>query len=238
MANFLFGIPIFVVATLWLSFLTYLAPSVPESEENPLKFPTSFDDVFKLSKLFKSYHETNRIYMLGLFISAYLYKQAFSIPGSALLNILGGNIFGFWTSLPLCCILTGIGATLSYTMSKVFAADLVTRIWPNEVDKIRTKIINRDNMFYYWLSLRLMPFTPNWLLNLISPIVGVPLHLFFITVFIGLIPYNYVCVQAGAMISNISSLNDVFTWTVFLQLGVMAIAVFELPFFVEKIAGR
>ena len=35
------------------------------------------------------------------------------------------------------------------------------------------------------LSLRLFPMSPNWLLNLSSPLLGVPLHLFFISVLFG-----------------------------------------------------
>ena len=35
------------------------------------------------------------------------------------------------------------------------------------------------------LSLRLFPMSPNWLLNLSSPLLGVPLHLFFISILFG-----------------------------------------------------
>nr|BAN21119.1 conserved hypothetical protein [Riptortus pedestris] len=226
MASFFYIIPIFVVFTLWLSFLSFMAPTISGPEEIALRFPTSFDDLFSLSKLFKAYLESNRTYMFCLFISAYLYKQAFCIPGSALLNILGGAIFGLWTALPLCCFLTGLGATLSYLLSKSFAEDLVLHFWSKEVDRIRTKIASHnDELLFFLLSLRLMPLTPNWLLNLISPIVGVPLPLFFITVFLGLIPYNYICIQAGAMLGSISSFDDVLTSKTMLQLSGLAFVV-------------
>ena len=40
-------------------------------------------------------------------------------------------------------------------------------------------------MMFFLLSLRLFPVTPNWFLNMASPIVGIPIMPFFISVFIG-----------------------------------------------------
>ena len=40
-------------------------------------------------------------------------------------------------------------------------------------------------MIFFLLSLRLFPVTPNWFLNMASPIVGIPILPFFISVFIG-----------------------------------------------------
>lgn len=237
MANFFYIIPIFISSTLWLSFLSYMAPTVAGSKETTLTFPTSIQDLFKLSLLFKIYLENNKTYMFILFISAYLYKQAFCIPGSALLNVLGGAIFGLWVALPLCCLLTGVGATLSYLISRTFAEHLVMHFWSREVELLRTKIsMHSDKLLFYLLSIRLMPLTPNWLLNLMSPIVGVPLPLFYITVFLGLIPYNYICIQAGAMLVDISSFDDVFTWKIILQLSVLALVVFTIPRLIGRIS--
>lgn len=44
---------------------------------------------------------------------------------------------------------------------------------------------NQEDLIYFLLFLRLFPVTPNWFLNMASPIVGVPIHLFFFSVFVG-----------------------------------------------------
>ena len=44
---------------------------------------------------------------------------------------------------------------------------------------------NRDGLFFYLLFLRLFPMSPNWFMNMVAPLVGVPVHLFFLSVFIG-----------------------------------------------------
>lgn len=226
---------IFGCSTAWLITLSKMAPSLVDFKEESIRFPTSFSDLTRLSALFQAYNKNNRLYMIILFTSAYLYKQTFCIPGSALLNVLGGAIFGLWTALPLCCVLTGAGATLSYLLSKQFAEHIVVRYWPEEIRNLKERIeFNKDRLIPYLLSLRLLPFTPNWLLNLISPVVGVPLHYFFVTAFLGLIPYNYICVQSGAMLSSFSSLNDILTWATFLKLTFLSFMALMVPKIIKK----
>ena len=43
--------------------------------------------------------------------------------------------------------------------------------------------------------------------------LGVPLHLFFLSVFVGLMPYNYICVTSGAILNDIQDISDIMTWT-------------------------
>ena len=44
---------------------------------------------------------------------------------------------------------------------------------------------NMDSLFYFLLFLRLFPMSPNWFLNISSPILNIPIHYFFFSVLIG-----------------------------------------------------
>ena len=46
-----------------------------------------------------------------------------------------------------------------------------------------------DSLFFFLLFLRLFPMSPNWFLNMASPILNVPVHLFFPSVLIGKYAY-------------------------------------------------
>jgi uncharacterized membrane protein YdjX (TVP38/TMEM64 family) len=70
--------------------------------------------------------------------------------------------------------------------------------------------------------MRLVPFTPNWFLNLAAPHVNIPLAVFAPSVFIGLMPYNFLCVQAGGLLSELNSMNDIFDGWTFAKLIVLA----------------
>ena len=50
-------------------------------------------------------------------------------------------------------------------------------------------------------------------LNMASGVLGVPIHLFFLSVLIGLMPYNYLCVTSGAILSEINDLADIVSWS-------------------------
>ncbi|MEQ2196849.1 hypothetical protein XENOCAPTIV_015431, partial [Xenoophorus captivus] len=56
---------------------------------------------------------------------------------------------------------------------------------------------NRDCLFFFLLFLRFFPMTPNWFLNMSAPITGV-------------------------MLSEVSSLDDLFSWERLLQLLAIA----------------
>ncbi|XP_072434782.1 transmembrane protein 41A-B-like isoform X2 [Chiloscyllium punctatum] len=82
---------------------------------------------------------------------------------------------------------------------------------------------NRNSLFFFLLFLRFFPMTPNWFLNITSPILNVPLTQFFFSIVIGLLPYNFICVQTGCILSEISSLDNLFSWSILMKLLVIAI---------------
>lgn len=212
------------IGTGWLYLLTTLLPSVGQDDDaSRLKFPSSHQELKELAELLSSYKEQHAAYVLVLFSSAYLYKQTFAIPGSVFLNVLAGALFGIWKSFLLTCLLSGIGASQCYLLSKFCGQKYVASYFPDKVKLLQDKVKeNRDRLLYWLLFLRLFPMTPNWFLNIASPVVGVPLHLFFISVFIGLMPYNFICVQTGCILSELKSMNDILTWTTMAKMAAIA----------------
>ncbi len=96
---------------------------------------------------------------------------------------------------------------------------------------------NEDRLGYFLVALRLFPVSPNWAINMSCGVLGVPLRMFFPTVLVGLLPYNYLCVQAGAVLATIDSLSDVFSWSIMAQMAAMAV-VATLPGVLMKRNGH
>ncbi|KAG1945660.1 transmembrane protein 41A-A [Pimephales promelas] len=194
-----------------------------ETAASRLKFPSDLDELKEMAELLQFYKTEYTGYVLLLFCSAYLYKQAFAIPGSSFLNILAGALFGTWYGLLLACVLTTVGATLCFLLSQSFGKEHIVRLFPDKVAMLQKKVEeNRSSLFFFLLFLRFFPMSPNWFLNMTSPILNIPVTLFFMAVFIGLMPYNFICVQTGSMLSHISSLDDLFSWSVLLKLLLIA----------------
>ncbi|KAL6102211.1 tmem41a [Pungitius sinensis] len=195
--------------------------------EYRLKFPSDLDELRELAETLKFYKSEHHGYVLLLFCSAYLYKQSFAIPGSSLLNVLAGAIFGPWEGLVLACLLTTVGSTFCFLLSSAFGKQLVVQHFPEKVSLLQRKVEeNRSCLFFFLLFLRFFPMTPNWFLNITCPVLNIPMPVFFFSVLIGLIPYNFICVRTGCILSSIASLDDIFSWGTLAQL--LAIALMAL----------
>ncbi|KAG9340837.1 hypothetical protein JZ751_020029 [Albula glossodonta] len=155
------------------------------TDGNSLKFPSDLEELRELAELLQFYKTEHTGYVLLLFCSAYLYKQSFAIPGSSFLNMLAGALFGPWEGLLIACLLTTVGSTNCYFLSRTFGKHYIMRSFPDKVGMLQRKM-------------------------------------FFFSVFIGLIPYNFICVRTGAILSEISSLDDIFSWGTLLQLLAIA----------------
>ncbi|KAI9217371.1 snare associated Golgi protein-domain-containing protein, partial [Blastocladiella britannica] len=188
-------------------------------------------DVRHLAARLRLYSDAHRERVGLLFAAFFLFKQTFSIPGTLALNLIAGSLYGTAGSVAVI-LLTGIGASLCYLLSKVFAAPLIRRSWitarPHGRLARLARRVRRESragtLAYYLLFLRLFPFTPNWLLNLAAPVVGVPLMPFFASAVAGLAPYNIVTTQAGALLATVHSFADVLQPATIAKLAAVAAA--------------
>lgn len=229
-------VPILSLGTAWMYFLTLIAPEIPPEKTNStLKFPGNVEELQDVAQLIRLYYEVNWVYVLVLYSSAYIYKQTFAIPGTVFLNVLGGALFGVLVGFPLCCFLTAVGASCCYMLSSTCGRDVVQKYFPNQLKNFQEKVQkNSHQLLYYLLFLRMFPMSPNWLINVIAPLVGVPLPLFFSTVLFGLGPYVFVCTQTGVILSTLTSLDQLFSLKTLLQMALLALAALVPSFIFRK----
>jgi len=194
-------------------------------EGGQLSFPSSLEDIRTLSTVLNTYSSSHPQYVLLLFSSAYLFKQTFAVPGSVFLNVLAGAIFGTVGGFLLCCSLTALGASLCYSLARAVGKEVAMRHFPDRVERFREKLEeNRQELPFFLLFLRLFPMSPNWALNMASGVLGVPLHLFFLSVFFGLMPYNYLCVTSGVLLAEIREVGDILSWSNMARCATIAVA--------------
>ena len=61
----------------------------------------------------------------AVYFSVYVIATAVSIPGAALLTIIGGMVFGLWVGTLLVSFASSIGATLAFLVSRFLLRDWV-----------------------------------------------------------------------------------------------------------------
>lgn len=112
--------------------------------------------------------------------------QTFAIPGSLFLSILSGFLFKFPVALAMICFCSSVGATLCYLLSLLLGRRLVKHYFPKRAEQWGLQVQkHKGDMLSYMLFLRMTPLLPNWFINLVAPVIGVPLVPFALGTFLG-----------------------------------------------------
>ncbi|ONM62741.1 SNARE associated Golgi protein family [Zea mays] len=136
------------------------------------------------------------------------------------LQILTGHLENYTSDYTLQVLLRGLalvvfaataGASSCYFLSKMIGKPLVFTLWPDKLSFFQRQVAKRrEKLLNYMLFLRVTPTLPNTFINLASPIVDVPYHIFLLGTLIGLIPAAYVTVRAGIALGELTSLSDLY----------------------------
>ena len=74
---------------------------------------------------FLAFYKENTVLAIGIYSSVYIVTAALSLPGAALLTLLGGALFGLVIGTIVVSFASSIGATLAFLVSRLFLRDWV-----------------------------------------------------------------------------------------------------------------
>lgn len=132
---------------------------------------------------------------LGLYALAYVLVVAFSLPGGAVMTLLGGFLFGTWIGGAVTVVSATIGAVLIFLAARTaLAAPLRTRAGP-WLKRLEAGF--GDNAVSYLLALRLIPLFPFFVVNIAPAFLGVPLRVYAWTTLVGIVPGTFVYASVG-----------------------------------------
>ncbi|KAK4423141.1 putative membrane protein [Sesamum alatum] len=213
-----------------LGFLLGLAGvylTMPASDYSFLKLPRSLQDLQILRDNLESYTSDYTVQVLVGYCLVYIFMQTFMIPGTVFMSLLAGALFGVFKGVALVVFTATAGASSCFFLSKIIGRPLVFSLWPDKLVFFQAQVAKRrERLLNYMLFLRVTPTLPNTFINVASPIVDVPYHIFFLATFIGLIPAAFVTVRAGIALGELQSVGDLYDFqsiaTMFL-IGVVSV---------------
>ncbi|MBL4609799.1 MAG: TVP38/TMEM64 family protein, partial [Pseudomonas sp.] len=100
----------------------------------------------------------------GLFFGIYVLVTALSLPGAALMTLLGGALFGIGWGLLIVSFASTLGATLAMLISRFLLRDWVQKRFGSKLKSI-DQGMEREGAFYLF-ALRLVPAFPFFVINL------------------------------------------------------------------------
>jgi len=199
-------------------------PEMNPEDQETIKFPKDLDDAKKLGQVLSRYKEQYFAQVFAGFVCVYIFLQTFAIPGSIFLSIISGFLFPFPLALFAVCFCSATGASFCYLLSYLVGRKLVRHYLPERAAQWSAKVdSHRSNLLSYILFLRITPFLPNWFINIVSPVIGVPLLPFWMGTFFGVAPPSFIFIQAGTTLQQLSSTMDPITVETVLLLVVFAL---------------
>ncbi len=143
---------------------------------------------------------------IALFILVYILQTSFSLPCATIMTLAGGFLFGsVWGPLYVNIEAT-TGATLAFLAARYLFRQWVERKFGDRLGPIQDGFAK--NAFSYLLTLRLIPFFPFFLVNLLSGLTRVKVSTYIVATAVGIIPGSVVYAFAGRQLGTINTLSE------------------------------
>lgn len=165
--------------------------------------------------------EQNFVLAAVSYFLAYVAITAFSIPGAAVVTLLGAALFGFWTSLLLVSFASSLGATLAFLSSRFLLRDWVQSKFGDKLNAINQGVA-KDGAFYLF-SLRLIPVFPFFLINLLMGLTPITTARFYLVSQVGMLPGTAVYLNAGTQLAQIDSLSGIVSPSVLVSFALLGL---------------
>lgn len=157
----------------------------------------------------------------GLYFTVYVLVTALSVPGAAIMTLLGGAVFGLAWGLLLVSFASTAGATLAFLSSRLLLRDYVQKRFGNSLKTINAGI-ERDGAFYLF-TLRMIPVFPFFLINLVMGLTPIRTVTFFWVSQVGMLLGTAVYVNAGVELGQLSSLSGLLNGSLILSFVLLAL---------------
>jgi len=137
----------------------------------------------------------------------YIVVTGLSLPGAAVLTLVGGAMFGLVWGTVIVSFASSIGATLAFLAARFLFRDAVQSRFRKRL-KVIDAGIEKEGAFYLF-TLRLVPLFPFFLINLVMGLTALPARTFYWVSQLGMLAGTIVYVNAGSELSKIESVSGI-----------------------------
>lgn len=139
------------------------------------------------------------------FLLAYVAIVALSLPGATVATLTGGFLFGLFPGVLFNVCAATAGAVLIFLAARAGCGGGLAAARGGQGARLRAAL--RENELEMLLLMRLVPFVPFVLANLVAAAAGVRTSRFALTTFFGILPAALVFTSVGAGLSEVFALG-------------------------------
>lgn len=156
------------------------------------------------------------------FILFNIFMAMLPVPGISMISFFGGTIFGFWPAFVYSSIATAVGNLCGFFIGRYFLQGYVHEKYGDKLIVFKQEWQKNGAMALF--TMRLFPFVPSFVANLIMGVSNLHWWTFFWVSWIGRIPMVVVYAWSGVQVAKISSVRDILSPQIivaFLLLGTL-----------------
>jgi len=163
----------------------------------------TFDNIKGQQAAIEGFYRTHpRQAVLGYFVT-YVAVTGLSLPGAAVMTLVGGAIFGLLWGTVIVSFASSMGATLAFLASRFLLRDWVQQRFGHHLRAVNEGI-EKDGPLYLF-TLRLIPAIPFFAINLAMGLTPIRTPTFYWVSQLGMLAGTIVFVNAGTQLAAIQS---------------------------------
>lgn len=180
---------------------------------------------------FEALRASSPLLVGGAFFAIYVLVTAMSLPGAAVMTLVGGALFGlFWGTL-IISFSSSIGALLAFLVSRYLFRDAVQSRFGERL-KTLNEGVEKDGAFYLF-TLRLVPIFPFFIINLLMGLTPIRAITYYWVSQLGMFAATVVYVNAGTQLAQLDSLSGILSPALLLSFVLLGV----LPLIGKKIVA-
>ncbi|GAB4164112.1 MAG: VTT domain-containing protein [Rickettsiaceae bacterium] len=166
----------------------------------------SFETFKAHQKSLEQFIANHRVVSLFLYGATYIAVVTLSLPAATFMTLAGGFLFGQWVGTSVVVTAATIGACFFFLIARMASSDLLSKKAGGFATKMQKGF--QENALSYLLTLRLIPIFPFVAVNLAAAFFQVPLKIFALGTFFGIIPGSLVYVSMGVALREVIQKPD------------------------------
>jgi pyruvate/2-oxoglutarate dehydrogenase complex dihydrolipoamide dehydrogenase (E3) component/uncharacterized membrane protein YdjX (TVP38/TMEM64 family) len=152
-------------------------------------------------------YQANPWQTAAIYFAIYVAVTALSLPGAAIMTLVGGALFGLVTGVVLVSFASTIGATLAFLVARFVLRDSFQARFGDKLKSFNDGVA-KEGAFYLF-TLRLVPAFPFFVINVVMGLTTMKAWTFFWVSQLGMLAGTIVYVNAGTQLAQLTSLKGI-----------------------------
>jgi len=147
-----------------------------------------------------AYYRANPLQAAAAYFAVYVVVTGLSLPGAAVMTLIGGALFGLLWGIILVSFASTIGAMLAFLASRFLLRDWVQGKFGDKLKPVNDGVAKEGALYLF--ALRLVPAFPFFVINLVMGLTPIRTWTFYWVSQIGMLAGTIAYVYAGTTLGE------------------------------------